>query len=49
MLVREKKSAFSCELALPFVNLSAPTAGYGDCPFEAKEVSLGTDEFVSFT
>ena len=48
MLVREKKSAFSCELALLFVNLPAPTAGCGDCLFEAKEVSVGTDEFVSF-
>jgi len=49
MLIREKKSTISCELALPFVNLLAPTVEYGDCPFETKQVALGTDEFVSFT
>jgi len=49
MSVREQKSAFSCELALPFVYLAAFTVGCGDCPFETKQVAPGTDEFVSFT
>jgi hypothetical protein len=49
MSVREQKSAFSCDLALPFVNLAAPAVGFGDNLFETKLVALESDEFLSCT